>query len=194
MLNLSRKKTILLVSLLLILTVGVHTFCSAAIHIDVSEYGTYNADEAAQLMSDLLPTDTTAAQVTATTRDSGWAYYYLTPAERDVVERVVMAEAGGESRLGQMAVAQCILTSCYEEGIRPGQAVERDRYTGSRPEPTDAVKAAVSEVFDEGTMAVAEPIRVFYAPASVSGAGHERRHEYVCTIGGHKFFKSKEDK
>ncbi len=194
MLNSAQKKTVALLLLLLILTVGVHSFCSAAIHIDVRDYKTYTPEEALAMMDAVTITTSTTGQPTAATRDPAWAYYYLTPAERDIVERVVMAEAGGESRLGQMAVAQCILNACYEEGIRPGQAVEYDRYTASRPEPTDAVKAAVAEVFDEGTMAVAEPIRFFFAPARVSGEGHERRHEYVCTIGGHKFFKSKEDK
>lgn len=41
--------------------------------------------------------------------------YPLTDAERDVVERVVMAEAGGESFEGQMLVAQCILNAAEKE-------------------------------------------------------------------------------
>ena len=43
--------------------------------------------------------------------------YHLTDAERDVVERVVMAEAGGESFEGQMLVAQCILE------MKPGETL-----------------------------------------------------------------------
>ena len=194
MLNSAQKKTVALLLLLLILTMGVHSFCSAAIHIDVSDYKTYTTEEALAMIGAVTSTTSTTGQPTAATRDSAWAYYYLTPEERDVVERVVMAEACGESRLGQMAVAQCILNACYAEGIRPDEAVVEYVYSTRRPDPSASVKAAVAEVFDEGTMAVDEPILYFYAPALVDGDGHERRHEYVCTIGGHKFFKSKEDK
>ena len=37
--------------------------------------------------------------------------FYLSASERDTVERVVMAESGGESFEGQMLVAQCILNA-----------------------------------------------------------------------------------
>lgn len=62
------------------------------------------------------------------------ARYELTDAERDEVERVVMAEAGSESQLGQMAVAQCILNACERSGLRPTEAVEEYQYrlTASR--------------------------------------------------------------
>lgn len=49
--------------------------------------------------------------------------YPLTDAERDVVERVVMAEAGGESFEGQMLVAQCILNAAEKRGVDPSEAV-----------------------------------------------------------------------
>jgi hypothetical protein len=35
-------------------------------------------------------------------------YYELTAEELDLIERVVMSEAGGEEYIGQQAVAQCI--------------------------------------------------------------------------------------
>ena len=134
-------------------------------------------------------TTTTTTATTTTVTEPERAHYYLTTKERDTVERVVMAEAGGESFLGQMAVAQCILNACYANGIHPSRVVIDYAYTKSRPDPTEQVKEAVSAVFDDGRMAVAEDIVYFYAPERVSGDGHERRHEYVCTIGGHKFFK-----
>ena len=124
-----------------------------------------------------------------TTVEEEHAVYYLTPQERAEIERVVMAEAGGEPKLGQMAVAQCILNACYDAGIRPMEAIEEYGYTDSRKEPSDSVKEAVSAVFDDGDVAVDEDIMYFYAPARVSGDGHEARHDYVCTIGGHRFFK-----
>lgn len=49
--------------------------------------------------------------------------FYLSTSERDTVERVVMAEAGGESFEGQMLVAQCILNAAEKEGVQPSEAV-----------------------------------------------------------------------
>lgn len=55
--------------------------------------------------------------------------YPLTDAERDVVERVVMAEAGGESFEGQMLVAQCILNAAEKRSVDPSEAVALYSYT-----------------------------------------------------------------
>ena len=43
--------------------------------------------------------------------------YKLTDAERNTVERAVMAEAGGESLEGQMMVAQAILDGALRNGL-----------------------------------------------------------------------------
>lgn len=139
---------------------------------------------------DGLIADETEITVTTTTANEN-VLYYLTPHERAEVERTVMAEAGGESKLGQMAVAQCILNACHKSGIRPIEVLEEYKYTKNRMEASDEVKAAVSAVFDDGEVAVAENVLYFYAFERVSGDGHEARHDYVCTIGGHKFFKDK---
>lgn len=61
------------------------------------------------------------------------ARYPLSVSERDTVERVVMAEAGGESFAGQMLVAQCILNAAEKEGVQPSEAVEIYSYTSPRP-------------------------------------------------------------
>lgn len=90
------------------------------------------------------PEQSTVLQSTATVR------YALTAAERDTVERVVMAEAGAEPHEGQIAVAQCILNACEREDMRPDEIVIEYKYTDMRPNPTDEVKAAVSAVFDYG--------------------------------------------
>ena len=84
--------------------------------------------------------------------------YPLTDAERDVVERVVMAEAGGESFEGQMLVA-----------------------------PTQRVKDAVAAVFDRGETVVDEPTLYFYNPALVTSDFHESQI-FVIEEGGHRFF------
>lgn len=115
------------------------------------------------------------------------ARYVLTETERDIVERVVMAEAGGESFEGQMLVAQCILNAAEKLGISPSEAVVRYKYCKARPEPTQSVKDAVAAVFDNGEEITSEPILYFYAPARVTSEWHESQ-VFVIECGGHRFF------
>lgn len=114
--------------------------------------------------------------------------YELTEEERWVVASVVTAEAAGEPYMGKVAVAQCILQACENDGIRPTEAVVTYRYAKSRPEPTEEAMRAVEAVFDRGEVATDEPIIYFYAPALVYSEWHETQ-VYVMTISGHKFFK-----
>lgn len=114
--------------------------------------------------------------------------YELTDEERDLVERVVMAEAGAEPYEGQMAVAQCILNGCLLENLRPAQIVKKYQYAGARPAPTESVKKAVAAVFDEGEKVIDSEALFFYAPAVSVSAWHESQ-VCVATIGGHRFFK-----
>lgn len=116
------------------------------------------------------------------------ARYALTAAERDTVERVVMAEAAAEPYEGQIAVAQCVLNACERENMRPDEIVVEYQYTDKRPEPTDEVKAAVSAVFDYGETATDREILYFYAPALCESEWHESQ-DYVMTVGGHRFFE-----
>ena len=117
--------------------------------------------------------------------------YNLTDTERDLVERVVMAESGGESYKGQMLVAQCILNACEIDGIRPAEVIRKYVYAKARPEPSDSVKQAVSAVFDKGEQVTDEPIVYFYAPALVESEFHESQI-FCLREGGHKFFCRKE--
>lgn len=127
------------------------------------------------------PEQSTDLRSTATVR------YELTAAERDTVERVVMAEAGAETYKGQMAVAQCILNACEREDMRPDEIVIEYQYTDNRPEPTNEVKAAVSAVFDDGETVTDAEILYFYAQALCDSEWHESQ-SYVMTVGGHRFF------
>ena len=124
----------------------------------------------------------TVLQSTASVR------YALTAAERNEIERVVMAEAGAEPYVGQMAVAQCILNACEQEDKSPDEIAELYGYTDSRPEPSAEVKKAVAAVFDNGETATDAEILYFYAPALCQSLWHESQ-TYVCTIGGHRFFE-----
>lgn len=113
--------------------------------------------------------------------------YNLSDMERDLVERVVMAESGGESYEGQMLVAQCILNACEIDGIRPAETIRKYAYAKGRPKPTDSVIRVVSAVFDRGEQVTDEPIVYFYAPAMVKSKFHERQR-FICEVGGHRFF------
>jgi hypothetical protein len=113
--------------------------------------------------------------------------YSLTEAERDLIERVVMAESGGESYKGQMLVAQCILNACEIDCIRPAKVVKKYAYAKARPEPSDSVKRAVSAVFDKGEQVTDEPIVYFYAPRIVKSEFHESQI-FCVEEGGHRFF------
>ena len=122
-----------------------------------------------------------------TSRGDGGIRYPLTRGERDLVERVVMAESGGESYKGQMLVAQCILNACEIDGIRPAKVVKKYVYAKGRPKPTDSVVRAVSAVFDKGEQVTSEPIVYFYAPAVVRSEFHESQR-FSVEEGGHRFF------
>lgn len=113
--------------------------------------------------------------------------YDLTDGERELVERVVMAESGGESYEGQVLVCQCILNACEINGIRPAEAIKRYAYAKGRPEATDSVKRAVVAVFDKGEKVTDEAIIYFYAPAVTASKFHESQR-FICEVGGHRFF------
>lgn len=113
--------------------------------------------------------------------------FYLSASERDTVERVVMAESGGESFEGQMLVAQCILNAAEKEGVQPSEAVVIYSYTSNRPDPTQSVKDAVAAVFDRGEVAIDAPVMYFYNPALVTSDWHESQI-FVAEAGGHRFF------
>ena len=129
---------------------------------------------------------------TQETSRGGGTRYPLTPQERDLVERVVMAEAGGESYKGQMLVCQCILNACEIDGIRPAEVIRKYVYAKARPEPSESVKQAVSAVFDKGEQVTDEPILYFYAPALVKSEFHESQR-FVLAEGNHKFFAEREE-
>lgn len=114
--------------------------------------------------------------------------YDLTDAERWEIASVITAEAEGEPFAGKVAVAQCILQACEDDGIGPFEALTKYKYSRYRPEPCEEALAAVQAVFDFGHVASTEPIKYFYAPERVVSDWHESQ-VYVMTINGHRFFK-----
>ncbi len=116
--------------------------------------------------------------------------YYLTNDERAEVASVITAEAVGEPYAGKVAVAQCILQACEDEGIRPGKVLTEYGYSKKRPVPCTEALKAVGAVFDCGQVATDEPIKYFYAPDCTDSQWHETQN-YVMTINGHRFFAEK---
>lgn len=133
----------------------------------------------------VVTTPAESAQTTDQTEPT--VRFYLSASERDTVERVVMAEAGGESFEGQMLVAQCILNAAEKEGVQPSEAVVIYSYTSNRPDPTQSVKDAVAAVFDRGEVAIDAPVMYFYNPALVTSDWHESQI-FIAEVGGHRFF------
>lgn len=117
--------------------------------------------------------------------------YELTEDELYLLCGVVMAEAGGESYEGKMAVAQCLLNGCERSGIRPAQAVVDYQYAKPNYSYTDECWEAVTAVFYEGQTVTDETILWFYAPARCTSRWHESQ-KFVTEIGGHRFFAEKE--
>ena len=143
------------------------------------------SDAAPERPAAVVTTPAESAQTTDQTEPT--VRFYLSTSERDTVERVVMAEAGGESFEGQMLVAQCILNAAEKEGVQPSEAVEIYSYTSNRPDPTQSVKDAVAAVFDRGEVAIDAPVMYFYNPALVASDWHESQI-FVAEVGGHRFF------
>jgi len=152
-----------------------------------SEYESHIIELSEQVYELQAQLERKEAEVQKVDRSGKTVRYKLTDAERDLVECVVTAEAGGESYEGQMLVAQCILNACEIGGIRPAEAIKRYVYAKGRPEPTDSVVSAVAAVFDKGETVTDEAIIYFYAPGKVKSKFHESQR-FICEVGGHRFF------
>lgn len=136
------------------------------------------------------PTPSQSPDPTPEPEQTAICRFSLTPEERDLTERVVMAEAGGECFEGQMAVAQCILNACEKTGSQPSEVVLAYQYAKPAKVATQSVKDAVAAVFDAGDTVTTEPILFFYAPRRTVSKWHESQR-FVIEIGGHRFFAEK---
>lgn len=108
---------------------------------------------------------------------------------RNLLERIVMGEAGGEGVEGASLVAQCIHdTMIKDNNYDVASIISQYKYTGSiDKEPNSNAKEAVSIVFDQGGYAVKHRIIYFYAPSLVESAWHETQ-KFVVEYGGHRVF------
>lgn len=116
--------------------------------------------------------------------------FALTDAERYEVAQIVTAEAAGEPLAGKIAICQCILQACEDDGIRPAEVAAKYLYTKKRPEPTDESLTAVNYVFDFGMVATTKPIKYFKNPELTTNTWHETQ-TYIMTINNHRFYAEK---
>ena len=134
----------------------------------------------------IIPTDAEPEEVEP--------YFPLIDEERELVERVVAAEARGESIECQMAVAQTILDRAVsrEQSITkvctaPYQFAEP--YQGEVSEKT---QDAVFLVFDTGAK-VFDKVTHFYAHKLIDPPYWAESKEFKGEIGGVRFYADKED-
>lgn len=114
----------------------------------------------------------------------------LTPDTRDLVERVVYTESGGEPTIeSEMAVAQVIKDRADLWG-RDVEEVILQPYQFGKPseieDVPDRTKEAVRKVFDEGERIFVEPTTHFYA-YELCSPGWAETKVTRGVIGGHRF-------
>lgn len=113
----------------------------------------------------------------------------ITGENRDVLERLVMGEAGNQGFVGAALVAQTIHDTMLRDNQYDVRTIKSSHgYAGTLDrEPNENVKDAVAFIFDEGGMAVQHELRYFYAPSKVQSTFHEGC-QFIVAYGGHKFF------
>ena len=122
--------------------------------------------------------------------EKGDHVYTLTDEERELVERVVAAEARGESLECMMGVAQTIRDRCILRGQAP-EKVCLSPWQYAAPydgEISDMVKDAVLFTFDIGDSALEYPTTHFYAPELISPPDWTYSKTCRGTIGGARFY------
>lgn len=134
------------------------------------------------------------ALIATNTPDAGYhgAQVVLSPADRDLVEKIVQRESGGGDITAAALVAQAMRDAIVYKGYTSVKAVQNCMgYTGDLNKiPNDNTKAAVSYIFDQGGIAVDHEILYFYAPARCNSSFHESQ-TFITEYGGHRFFAPK---
>ncbi|WP_407384040.1 hypothetical protein [Ruminococcus sp.] len=113
----------------------------------------------------------------------------LSDEDRDMAERILMGEAGGEGYIGMALVAQCIRDT-YVNGSYSSiaQLLKQNGYYGSTSiAPSETAKEVVNFIFDQGGSAVQHNIRIFYATNMCSSSWHEAQ-EFVVQYNYVRFF------
>lgn len=119
-------------------------------------------------------------------------YFALSAEERELVERVVAAEARGEKIEVQMAVAQTIMDRCTSRGQTVTQVCTAP-YQFAEPyqgEVSEKTQDAVFLVFDSGEK-VFDEVTHFYAHKLIDPPYWTESKEFKGEIGGVRFYADK---
>lgn len=117
--------------------------------------------------------------------------YIITDDERELIEKVVAAEARGESIECMMAVAQVIRDRCITREQSPIKVLTTPNQFAKPYEGkiTDRIKDAVSFTFDEGHSTFEYPVTHFYASHLIDPPDWTEGMEYLGEIDGVSFFR-----
>lgn len=123
--------------------------------------------------------------------DYGYVGYSvsLSDEDRDMTERILMGEAGGEGYIGMALVAQCIRDTYVNGSYSSIAQLLRDNgyYGSTSMSGSDTAKEVVNYIFDQGGSAVQHDIRIFYASNMCSSSWHESQ-EFVVQYNYVRFF------
>ena len=113
----------------------------------------------------------------------------LTPADKDLLERLCMGEFGSGGFIGASLIAQAVKDAmCFDGYKTVADVIKHCRYTGSTDIGTnDACRQAVHYVFDENRDAVQHRIMYMYNPYMVQSAFHESQN-FILSFAGVRFF------
>ena len=135
----------------------------------------------------IIPTDAEPEEVEP--------YFALTTEERELVERVVAAEARGEKIETQMAVAQTIMDRCTTRGQTVTQVCTAP-YQFAAPyqgEISEKTQDAVRFVFDDGAK-VFDKVTHFYASHLIDPPYWTESKDFKGELNGVRFYADKEGK
>lgn len=113
----------------------------------------------------------------------------ITGNDRDILERLVMGEAGSEGFIGAALVAQALRDAYVMGGYSSIAAVRRDlKYSGSiKLPPNQNVLDAVHYIFDNGGYAVKHRLIYMYQSKIMYSKFHESQN-FILNYQGVKFF------
>lgn len=179
------RKELRIVGMLAVIAaiMGAFTLLSAAAPAEAEELPEPEAVEVME--SQEIPHDEAAAYL-----EKGDHVYQLTEEERELVERVVAAEARGESLEGMMGVAQTIRDRCILRNQSPKEVCLAP-YQYAAPyqgEISDMIKDAVLFTFDIGDSALEYPTTHFYGQELISPPDWTYSKTCRGTIGGATFY------
>ena len=132
----------------------------------------------------IIPTDAEPEEVEP--------YFPLTDEERELVERVVAAEARGEKIEAQMAVAQTILNRAETRGQTVTEVCTASYQFASpyQGEVSEKTQDAVRFVFDDGAK-VYDKVTHFYASHLIDPPYWTESKEFTGEIRGVRFYADK---